>query len=46
MRALPLQAGGLASEEKPQEVVGVVESFLTGLQLEGYGLGPQLRVGE
>ncbi|KAL4424976.1 hypothetical protein ABPG77_002861 [Micractinium sp. CCAP 211/92] len=40
------QAGGLASEEKPQEVVGVVESFLTGLQLEGYGLGSQLRVGE
>lgn len=47
--ALPLsalQSGGLASEEKPQEVVGVVDSFLTALQLEGYGLGPQLRVGE
>lgn len=41
-----LQAGGLASEEKPQEVVGVVDSFLTALQLEGHGLGPQLRVGE
>lgn len=40
------QSGGLASEEKPQEVVGVVDSFLTALQLEGYGLGPQLRVGE
>lgn len=41
-----MQAGGLASEEKPQEVVGVVDSFLTALQLEGHGLGPQLRVGE
>ncbi|KAL4457872.1 hypothetical protein ABPG75_012737 [Micractinium tetrahymenae] len=45
-RLAVLEAGGLASEEKPQEVVGVVESFLTALQLEGYGLGPQLRVGE
>lgn len=41
-----MQAGLLCSEEKPQEVVGVVQSFLVALQLEGYGLGPSLVVGD
>ena len=40
------QAGSFANEEKPQEIVGIVQSFLTALQLEGYGLGGDLVVGE
>ncbi|PSC71573.1 pollen-specific SF21-like [Micractinium conductrix] len=40
------QAGGLCIEERPADVVGVVESFCVALQLEGFGLGPQLRVGD
>ena len=40
------QAGSFANEEKPQEMVGIVQSFLTALQLEGYGLGGDLVVGE
>jgi hypothetical protein len=41
-----VQAGVFAHEEKPQEMVGIVESFLVALQLEGYGLGPGMVVGE
>ncbi|EFN58770.1 hypothetical protein CHLNCDRAFT_140515 [Chlorella variabilis] len=41
-----LEAGVFANEERPQELVGMIESFLVALQLEGYGLGPGLVVGE
>lgn len=41
-----MQAGVFANEERPQELVGMIESFLVALQLEGYGLGPGLVVGE
>jgi len=38
--------GTAICQEAPTEVLGMIQSYLTALQLEGYGLGPGLIVGE
>lgn len=39
-------AGVLVNEERPTELLSPLQLFLTALQLEGYGLGSSLQVGQ
>jgi len=41
-----VHAGVLVNEEHPAELISPLQLFLTALQLEGYGLGESLQVGE